>query len=169
VKLCYASPYLPWVQNNQYHPFYHCSFHTWLLFCIKSCWLNHDYPYFVSDLGKSFTQGVCCFDVFWLGGLITWTIISGIDMWLLSSIILAPQSLDPPFGAVWQTMWSLPRLCRPSVSVWKHLCFQPHYVTLTSITPILFPTLSRSWKLYFVDHCKNSWLIDWLLDWRFNS
>jgi len=85
VKLCYASPYLPWVQNNQYHPFYHCSFHTWLLFCIKSCWLNHDYLYFVPDLGKSFTQGVSCLDVFWLGGLITWTIISGVDMWLLSS------------------------------------------------------------------------------------
>ena len=45
-------------------------------------------------------------------------------------------------GTVCRTMRSLPRLCRPSVSVWKHFCSRPRScMTLSSIPVKLSPLL----------------------------
>ena len=44
-------------------------------------------------------------------------------------------------GTVCRTMRSLPRLCRPSVSVWKHFCSRPRSLTLSSIPVKLSPLL----------------------------
>ena len=68
-------------------------------------------------------------------------------------------NVDPPFGTVCRTMWSLLRLCRPSVGVWKQFCSRPHSLTLSSTTVNLLPTLSGYWWFYYLDHSKNTWLI----------
>jgi len=68
-------------------------------------------------------------------------------------------NVDIPFGTVCRTMWSLLRLCRPSVGVWKQFCSRPHSLTLSSTTVNLLPTLSGYWWFYYLDHSKNTWLI----------
>jgi len=73
------------------------------------------------------------------------------------------RSPDPPSGTAYRTMWFLLRLCRPSVSVWKHFCSRPRFRTLSSIPVKLFPYLQWILKwFYYMDHSKNPWLIDWL-------
>ena len=75
------------------------------------------------------------------------------------------QSPDPPFGTVCRTMWSLLRVCRPSVSVCKHFCSRPRSPTLSSsISVKLFPAPSVDPEVVFV-----TWITlkihDWLIDW----
>ena len=66
---------------------------------------------------------------------------------------------DPPSGIVCRTTWSPLRVCRPSVSVWKHFCSRPH----CRRSPLYYsPTFSRSWSEFI------TWttlkIYDWLTD-----
>ena len=64
-------------------------------------------------------------------------------------------SPDPPSGTACRTMWTLPRFCQPSVSVYSILhhisvygtfCSRPRSLTLSLIPGKLFPTSSGSWS-----------------------
>jgi len=73
------------------------------------------------------------------------------------------RSTDPPSGTACRTTWYLPRLCRPSVGVWKHFCSRPRSRTLSLIPGKLFPTSSGSWS-DFVTWTTLKYMTDWLID-----
>ena len=67
------------------------------------------------------------------------------------------QSPDSPFATFYRTVWSLLRLCRPSVSVWKHICSRPRSLTLSS-TPLNYsPTFRGRWS-GFITWTTHDWL-----------
>ena len=52
-----------------------------------------------------------------------------------------------------RTTWSQPRLCQPSVSVWKHFCSGPRSLTSSSIPIKLFPYIQWILKWFcYLDH-----------------
>jgi len=69
------------------------------------------------------------------------------------------QFPDPPFETVCRTVWSLLHL----VSIWKQFCSWSRSLTLSPISLISFthPQWILKW-FYYLDHYKNSWLMDWL-------
>jgi len=97
---------------------------------VTKWWYLHSY-FFVSPI---YLVGVPCA---LLGPIVCWCRPSN----CLPSAAGPSRSPNPTFGTVCRTMWSLPSLCRPSVSVWKHFCSRPRSMTLSSISVKLFPYL----------------------------
>ena len=53
---------------------------------------------------------------------------TGVCVYCLPSATGPFQSLDPLFGTVCRTMWSVLHLCQPFVSIWEHICSGPHFI-----------------------------------------
>jgi len=68
-------------------------------------------------------------------------------------------------------MWSLLRLCRPSISAWKLLCPRPRSLTLSSITFNLFPEFSgfRSDHITWTTLKIHDWLYTHIRTQKFNQ
>jgi len=74
------------------------------------------------------------------------------------------RSRDSPSGTACRTTWYLPRLCQPSISVLKHFCSSPRSSILSLISGIIMIIPHLQWILewfYYLDHSKNTRLIDW--------
>ena len=64
---------------------------------------------------------------------------------------------------IWRTMWSLLRLCRPSVSVWKH-CYSSLVPWRYHRSPLNYsPTFCGTWSDFITWATLKSH--DWLTDW----
>jgi len=86
-----------------------------------------------------FVSPICLVDVLsaLLGPIVCWCRPSN----CLPSAAGPSQSPDTPFATVCRTMWSLLRISRHSLSLWKHFCSGPRSLTLSSVPVKLFPNL----------------------------